>query len=67
MDVSDEELISFVKWYGKMHKSRYVSILETCMCGYFHTYTKNAVSLRRRLSDMGIVKIHRDGLFEIII
>lgn len=70
MEVNEDELKSFVLWYKERPVTKWsfgISVLETCMCGHFHTYTKMAVELRKELVRLGFIATHRDGTFEILI
>ena len=69
-EVNDDELKSFIQWYKERPLWEWsfgITVLETCMCGHFHTYTKVAVELRKRCCSLGLIRTHRDGTFEILI
>ena len=61
------ELEQFIAWYGDRHSSREWSVLVTCACGFFHTYTKEAERMMAECQKEGFIKKHRDGKFEILI
>lgn len=65
--MNDEVLRAFVLWYKERHPSRSVSVFETAMCGYFHTYTKKAVELRKECCLLGLVETRKGGTFEITV
>ena len=70
IEVNDDELETFVLWYREQPLSRWslcTSVFETCICGHFHTYTKRAVEIRKRCTELGLIITHRDGTFEITI
>lgn len=67
MTIETEKLKAFVLWYKERHPSRSVSVFETAMCGYFHTYTRRTVEMRKECCLLGLVKTMKDGTFEITV
>ena len=63
--VSNEELNEFCQWfkehYGKSES--YESALITCMCGYFHTYPKEAKVLLNRLKGLELITSKRSNVY----
>lgn len=59
-------LNSFFLWYEQWHTSRFISVLETCMTGYFHISTKQATELRKRCEELGFITVNKNK-FEIIV
>ena len=61
-NITDGELMEFYKWYADFHGKAPVdkSVATTCLCGYFHTYTKRAECLLKRCLRLGLV-IARQG------
>lgn len=49
-DITDTNLADFCKWYAEWHGRKPVaaSVITTCMCGYFKTYSKAADKLLAR-------------------
>lgn len=56
-NIQDSELVEFCQWY----KSRYgkgqtePSVMITCLCGYFHTYPKQAIIELSRLNSLELI------------
>ena len=55
--ITDNELKEFCKWYIKRFKKDVSaeSTVVTCMCGYFHTYTRMALLLLKRCKTLKYV------------
>lgn len=60
------ELEHFIRFYGNRHSSREWSVMVTCACGYFHTYTKEAERMMKECADYGFIKKSKNT-FEILI
>ncbi len=60
-NVTDAELMEFCKWYADFHGKASVdkSVVTTCLCGYFHTYSKRAERLLKRCLQLGLLTAHR--------
>lgn len=67
MEDKKDVLIKFLLWYKKRNHAKMVSVLETCICGTFHTYPKKASEIIKSMSSAGYIKVHRDRSFEIIV
>lgn len=60
------DLRTFIVWYSMYQQSRETSVLETCICGYFHTYTKEAKRIIRELEQLGLIRTKKEK-FEILL
>lgn len=54
-----EFLLRYVDFHGMATDK---NKLVTCMCGYFHTYTKDAAIKLRECEKMGYLKILKGGI-----
>ena len=59
------DLRTFIVWYSMYQQSRETSVLETCICGYFHTYTKEAKRIIRKCEQLGLIRTKKEK-FEIV-
>lgn len=58
-----DEIKKFLLWYVDFHgMTTDKNKLVTCMCGYFHTFTKDAEMKLRECVKMGYLKILRGGI-----
>ena len=55
------DLRTFIVWYSMYQQSRETSVLETCICGYFHTYTKEAKRIIRKCEQLGLIRTMEDN------
>lgn len=55
--ITDNDLMEFCKWYAGFHGAADIetSVIETCLCGYFHTYIKAAANLLMRCKKLKLV------------
>ena len=61
--VTDKDLIAFCEWFADWHgKTTSPSVFTTCLCGYFHTYTKAANQMLKRCMRMRLVVVQGDKL-----
>ena len=59
--ITDNELMAFCRWFAGFHGgTTSPSVFTTCMCGYFHTYTKAANKLLKRCMRLGAVVVIGD-------
>ncbi len=61
----DDELKEFCTWYQvRFKKSQSAkSVVTTCMCGHFHTYTRMAENLLKRCEQLKLVKIKNNIVY----
>ena len=61
-EITDEDLRNFCRWYVGFHGTKPVAatVLATCLCGYFSTYTKEADKLLARLKQLDLVTMTHD-------
>lgn len=64
MKTNDNDLIDFCNWFANFHGATNIkqSVIVTCLCGYFHTYTKNAEQLFKRCQKLNLVVITNDAV-----
>lgn len=64
-NVTDNELQEFCRWYKNYFCKREEkgSVIETCLCGRFHTYTKRAKELLKRCESLNLLAIKKDIVF----
>lgn len=62
--ITDNNLIEFCKWYAGFHGAAGIeaSVIETCLCGYFHTFPKAAIKLLMRCKKLRLVVANGDKL-----
>ena len=67
-DITDTNLADFCKWYAEWHGRKPVeaSVITTCMCGYFKTYSKAADKLLARCKALKLVAV-KNGIATIIV
>ena len=59
-EIETDSLRGFCKWFLKAHGEQAAnSVFTTCICGYFHTYTKAAEALLSEMKQLGFVKFGR--------
>lgn len=56
-DITDNDLMVFCRWYADFHGATDImpSVITTCLCGYFHTFTKAANQLLKRCMRLKLV------------
>ena len=61
-EISDMDLREFCKWYVGFHGCKPVAatVLTTCLCGYFATFSKEADKLLARLKQLDLVTMTHD-------
>ncbi|MDD6686826.1 MAG: hypothetical protein PUE70_03935 [Sodaliphilus pleomorphus] len=62
--ITDNDLMGFCKWYAGFHGAADIesSAIETCLCGYFHTFSKAANQLLKRCMKLGLVVAEGDTI-----
>lgn len=62
--ITDNDLMEFCKWYAGFHGAADIepSVIETCLCGYFHTFSKAANQLLKRCMKLGLVVAESDTI-----
>ena len=62
--ITDNNLMEFCKWYAGFHGAADIepSVIETCLCGYFHTFSKAANQLLKRCMKLGLVVAEGDTI-----
>lgn len=65
-DITDNDLREFLGWYQDFHGSKAapISVITTCMCGYFGTFQKAADKLLVRCKRLKFVAI-KNGMVTI--
>lgn len=63
-DITDNDLITFCRWYADFHGATDIkpSVITTCLCGYFHTFTKAANQLLKRCMRLRLVVADGESL-----
>lgn len=62
-EITNNELMDFCVWFADWHgNTTPQSVFTTCLCGYFHTYTKVANKLLTRCKKLKLVTINDDGV-----
>lgn len=66
--ITDNDLMQFCRWYADFHGATNItpSVIVTCLCGHFHTYTKAANQLLKRCMRLGLVSLKNDKLTIVI-
>ena len=61
-NITDNDLMEFCKWYAGFHGATDIepSVIETCLCGYFHTFAKAANKLLMRCKKLKLVAANGD-------
>ncbi len=64
-EITDEDLREFCEWYVGFHGTKPVSatVLTTCLCGYFATFSKEADKLLARLKRLNLVQVKGTEVF----
>ena len=59
--ILDTELKDFCTWYSNHFNKRVSteSVILTCMCGYFHTYTRVATMILKRCKALKYVEVEK--------
>lgn len=62
--MNDEELNQAVKWYEKRFRHKVVekSAFETFLCGYFHTYPRNARFILHEMENLGLISVFKGNV-----
>lgn len=62
--ITDNDLMGFCKWYAGFHGAADIesSVIETCLCGYFHTFSKAAKSLLMRCKKLSFIVAEGDTI-----
>jgi len=60
--ITDKDLMEFCKWYTGFHGTKPVAatVLTTCLCGYFATFSKEADKLLARLKKLDLITMIDD-------
>lgn len=62
-NITDKDLRMFCEWFAGFHgTTTEPAVITTCMCGYFHTYTKNANKLLTRCKRLKMVVKDKDRI-----
>ena len=63
--ITDMDLMEFCKWYVGFHGTKPVaaSVLTTCLCGYFATFSKEADKLLARLKKLDLITMTDNDRF----
>ncbi len=58
-NITDKDLRTFCKWYTGFYGCKPVAatVLTTCLCGYFATFSKEADKLLARLKRLDLVHV----------
>lgn len=64
-EITDEGLREFCRWYTGFHGCKPVpeTVLTTCLCGYFATFSKEADKLLARLKRLNLVQVRSTEVF----
>ena len=62
-EITDNHLADFCAWYAQFHGCKPVeaSVISTCICGYFGTYSKAADKLLARCKRLKLLDV-ADGI-----
>lgn len=62
--ITDNDLMVFCRWYADFHGATNItpSVITTCLCGHFHTFTKAANQLLKRCKRLKLVVADGDTL-----
>ena len=61
--VTDNDLMTFCEWFAAFHGNTAMpSVFTTCLCGYFHTYTKAAKQVLTRCKELKLVTVKGNHL-----
>ena len=62
--MNDEALHQAIKWYkqryGKGETTQ--NIFETYLCGYFHTYPRNARFILHEMENLGLISVFKGNV-----
>ena len=64
-EIADDQLVEFCQWF-KDHYNRnesYMSAMTTCLCGYFHTYPREANKLLNRCMSLSLMEKRKNMLY----
>lgn len=63
-NITDNDLMVFCRWYADFHGATNItpSVITTCLCGHFHTFTKAANQLLKRCMRLRLVVAGGDTL-----
>ena len=64
-NITDMDLRTFCEWYTGFHGCKPVAatVLTTCLCGYFATFSKEADKLLARLKRLDLVQVKGTEVF----
>lgn len=64
-EIADSELVDFCQWFKKHYakSESYESALITCLCGHFHTYSKQAKVIMNRLKSLELISQKRNIVY----
>lgn len=65
IEVSNEELNEFCQWF-KNHFGKnesYLCAITTCLCGYFHTFPREANLLLKRCKSNNLLEVKRNMVY----
>lgn len=62
--MGDIELSEAVKWYIERYGKRETTqnVFETYLCGYFHTYPRNARFILHELENLGLISVFKGNV-----
>ena len=61
--VTDNDLMALCDWFADFHgNTTSPSVITTCLCGHFHTFTKAADRLLKRCMRLRLVVADGDNL-----
>lgn len=62
IEITDKQLKDFCSWFAARHRvTAPVSVIATCMCGKFHTYTQHADKLVKRCVRLKLIRKEGDN------
>ena len=64
-NITDQDLRDFCRWYVGFHGTKPVpaTVLTTCLCGYFATFSKEANKLLARLKRLDLIQMKGTEVF----
>ena len=64
-EITDMDLREFCEWYVGFHGTKPVAatVLVTCLCGYFATFSKAADKLLARLKRLDLIQVKGTEVF----
>lgn len=62
IEITNNQLRDFCSWFAARHRATApMSVIATCMCGKFHTYTKVAETLVKRCVRLKLIRKEGDN------